>query len=208
MIHNHDKVIAFPKAYCQVFQASNEMQPRSNEERGLRALVLAKTLLAESLKFLRGFNETIQHGAFGADAKQQASRFNNSFGFSQALKELTLAQVQLTLFEQSITNEPWFEEFIAAAAYVLDQLVLAKSVDDILTSFSTTGSRGLCAQVSESILKNAELDGCNQYWSIKDEVQSYLEGAQSTRAKMLAYAMTQDVSILNDYIFTMQLFDE
>lgn len=184
------------------------MEPENEEDRGLRAYVLAKTLLSESLKFMRGFCDKVSEGKFGADAALIAAGLANSHAFSQALKEIAVAQVYLTLSEQEITNEPWFGEFLAGVGHLMDKLVLAEPVQDILASFSTTASSGVCSQTAESILKSASMSECKQYWSMKEEISGYLEQSKELRAKLLHYALSQESSILNDYLFTIQLFED
>lgn len=177
-----------------------------DDERGVRAFVLTKTLMNESLKFLRHFCERIAGGDFGADAQASVARLSNEFTFSQCVKEIAVAQVHLTLSEQEICDEEWFSEFVTGSAWLLDRMVLASPVAEILTTVSMSDN-GICAQVSESILRAAGLRDCKNYWIMRDEISSYIEHSSPLRQRFLEYALTQEISILNDYIYTMQLFE-
>lgn len=187
------------------FIASNDMNP-CHEERGLRSFVLSKTLMTESLKFLRHFCERIARGDFGMDAQSAAARLSNEFTFSQCLKEITVAQVHLTLSEQDICEEEWFNDFIAGSAWLLDQLVLASPVHEILSTVSTS-ENGICAQVGDSIMRAAGLKNCKNYWQMRDEISRFIEHSSALRQRLLQYALTQEAAILNDYVYTIQLFD-
>lgn len=187
------------------FVANNDMNPNQNE-RGLRAFVLSKTLMTESLKFLRHFCERVARGDFGVDAQAAVSRLSNEFTFSQCLKEITVAQVHLTLSEQNICDEEWFNEFITGSAWLLDEMVLASPVHEILTTVSMSGN-GICAQVGESVMRAAGLKNCKNYWIMRDEITRYIEHSAPLRQRLLQYALTQEAGILHDYIYTMQLFD-
>ncbi len=191
-----------------MFQARKDMEPQNEEERGLRAYVLAKTVLSESLKFMRQFSEKVESGSFGADAEQLAFRLGNSHAFSQALKEIAVAQVQAILSEQAITNEPWFGEVLAATGYLMDKLILATPVQEILATLNSAPGTSLSSQVAGSILKTAGFNECEQYWNMKNEINTYLENSSELRGKLLDYSLSQDPSILNDYLFTIQLFED
>lgn len=189
------------------FSASNDMKPETAEERGLRSYIFTKTILSETLQFLRGFHEHVASGHYGKDAQELASRLGNSYTFSQSLKEIAVAQIHLTLSEQKIHDEEWFSEFMAASGWLLDQQVLASPVHEILTSLCVSGSRGVCSEVAESILRGAGLVGCQSYWLMKDEISSYIEHCASLRQRFLQYALTQSPEVLNEYLFAMQLFE-
>ncbi|MBX9569719.1 MAG: hypothetical protein K2X77_12555 [Candidatus Obscuribacterales bacterium] len=187
------------------FVASKDMNP-TQEERGLRAFVLCKTLMTESLKFLRHFCDRVARGDYGVDAQVAVGRLSNEFTFSQCLKEITVAQMHLTLSEQDICDEEWFNEFITGSAWLLDQMVLASPVHEILTTVSMS-ENGICAQVGDSIMRAAGLRNCKNYWTMRDEISRYIEHSAPLRQRLLQYALTQESSILNDYVYTIQLFD-
>lgn len=189
------------------FQAANSMIPADTSESGLRAFTFTKTILSESLKFLRSFHEHVAAGFYGADAQRYATRLGNPYTFSQCLKEIAVAQIHLTLSEQKICEEQWFNEFMAASGWLLDQLVLASPVHEILTSHCVTGNRGICSLVAESSLRASGLNECASYWIMKDEISTFIEHGAALRQRLLQYALTQEPGILQDYVFTIQFFE-
>lgn len=187
---------------------SDEKMKPTEQDKGLRAYVLSKTILQECIKFLRHLCERIAEGKFGEDAQSSVMRLSNSYTFSQSVKEMAVAQMHLLMTEHDHSKEEWFEEFVTASIWLLDQMVLASPAQEILTTWCSEGNRGACDSVAESILRAGGLKESRAYWNLRDEISRFIEHSAGLRAKLLDYALTQEPSILNDYIFTIQLFEK
>lgn len=192
-----------------MFQASNEMMPLSEQDYALRSHVIARTLVSDAFRFLRTFHEKVAAAEFGEDARQFAPHLDKeSYCFASSFKELSVAHLSLMQAEQSIRDEHWFLDLIKRAMSSLDELTISIPAEDISQSLQKKKNRKISSIASDSVLKSCGLSEAKKARAMKLFIQNYLEGSAELRSSYLQYALCQDQSILNDYIFTMQLFDD
>lgn len=192
-----------------MFQANVEMRPLNEEDFRLRSHVIARTLVSDAFRFLRSFHERVGSGEFGEDAREFVPHLDKkAYSFARSFKELSVAQLALMQEEQAVKQENWFLELMQRTLDSLDELTISVPSSQITALLQKRKNRKISTLIADSVLKSCGLSEAEKAGKMKACIQHYLDGGSALRSSYLQYALCQDTSILNDYIFTMQLFDD